>query len=181
MFKPLALAAACLALTATSLSLASESADTSEAQIPQPNSLPVEATPEPTCTPAAELLRLSLWRTRRPLAGRVICPLQPEHLDRLRTRFHRYALYRRVATFPGPGSGPKSPSDGRWWAIPWYIVCGESRGQFHIPDGAYQIIPSTWQAAGGLKYAANAGDATANEQHQVAHDLWGHTAWYGSC
>lgn len=99
-----------------------------------------------------------------------------------RSQFKDYRLYRRIAPYPGPGSGPLSPSDGRWWAIPWYIVCGESGGNFRVnADGAYQIIPSTWHAFGGGRFAGSAGYASPLEQHIIASRAWGNTPWYGAC
>jgi transglycosylase-like protein len=102
-----------------------------------------------------------------------------------RVRYGRYRVYRQVAPYPGPGSGPPSPADRRWWSVPWYVVCGESGGDFTInTDGAYQIIPSTWAAYGGLEFAPYPAAATPLEQHIVAARIRegaGLGAWYGAC
>lgn len=94
-----------------------------------------------------------------------------------------YRLYRRVATFPGPGHGPLSPADGRWWAIPWCVVAGESGGDFYVnADGGYQIIPSTWAAHGGRRFADVAGHATPLEQHIIAaRARRAGEPWFGGC
>jgi hypothetical protein len=63
------------------------------------------------------------------------------------------------------------------WAIPASVVQCESGGQNLPPNSAgasgyYQIIPSTWQAYGGDRYAATAYQATAQEQATVAASIW---------
>jgi septal ring factor EnvC (AmiA/AmiB activator) len=82
----------------------------------------------------------------------------------------------------GSGSGTSSsasagpalgPSGG--WAIPYPIVLCESGGQNLPPNSAgasgyYQIIPSTWQGAGGTGPAAYL--ASKAEQDAVATRLW---------
>lgn len=100
-----------------------------------------------------------------------------------RERLRVYAEYRTIAPYAGNCNGsPPGPADGCYWAIPWYIVCGESGGDFYVNlDGAYQIIPSTWASAGGLAYAPTAGQATPMAQHVIAAKLWPGTAWYGAC
>jgi septal ring factor EnvC (AmiA/AmiB activator) len=70
----------------------------------------------------------------------------------------------------GPALGP---SGG--WAIPYPIVLCESGGQNLPPNSAgasgyYQIIPSTWQGAGGTGAAAYL--ASKAEQDAVATRLW---------
>jgi septal ring factor EnvC (AmiA/AmiB activator) len=70
----------------------------------------------------------------------------------------------------GPALGP---SGG--WAIPYAIVLCESGGQNVPPNSAgasgyYQIIPSTWQGAGGTGPAAYL--ASKAEQDAVAARLW---------
>ncbi|MBV9004614.1 MAG: transglycosylase family protein, partial [Solirubrobacterales bacterium] len=65
------------------------------------------------------------------------------------------------------------PSGG--WAIPYAIVLCESGGQNLPPNSAgasgyYQIIPSTWQEAGGTGPAAYL--APKSEQDAVAQKLW---------
>ena len=103
-----------------------------------------------------------------------------------------------MATYPGPGSGPPSPADGRWWAIPWPIVCGESGGNFHVnADGGYQVIPSTWRAHTPshkqerrlerryhvhLHFGSTGGSSAPLEQHVVAHIArQAGEPWYGLC
>ena len=63
------------------------------------------------------------------------------------------------------------------WAIPAAVVMCESRGQNLGPNSAgasgyYQIIPGTWAAYGGLRYAPQAYLATADEQYVVAARIW---------
>jgi hypothetical protein len=67
----------------------------------------------------------------------------------------------------GASSGP--------WAIPWAIVECESGGQNLPPNSAgasgyYQILPSTWQGAGGSGPAAYL--ASKAEQDRIAASLW---------
>jgi hypothetical protein len=45
----------------------------------------------------------------------------------------------------------------------------ESRNRWHLRDGAYQIIPSTWRSVGGSGYAGRASPA---EQTFRAHRIW---------
>lgn len=71
------------------------------------------------------------------------------------------------------------------YAIPTYIVMCESGGNFGALNpsgagGAYQIIPSTWAAYGGLAYAPSAVSASEEAQHIVAGRIWsdvGASAW----
>lgn len=97
--------------------------------------------------------------------------------------FAKYQLYRQIAPYRSViGDGPPRPGDHRYYAIPWYIVCGESGGDFRVnADGAYQIIPGTWAAYGGTQFAPTAGAATPLQQHIVASRAWGNTPWYGAC
>jgi chromosome segregation ATPase len=75
---------------------------------------------------------------------------------------------------------------GDWfgdWAIPESIVMCESGGSFDAVNpssgagGAYQILPSTWEAYGG---EGNPEDASPSEQHDIAEQIWedsGSSAW----
>jgi chromosome segregation ATPase len=75
---------------------------------------------------------------------------------------------------------------GAWfgdWAIPESIVMCESGGSFDAVNpssgagGAYQILPSTWEAYGG---EGNPQDASPQEQHDIAQQIWqdsGSSAW----
>jgi hypothetical protein len=75
---------------------------------------------------------------------------------------------------------------GDWfgdWAIPESIVMCESGGSFDAVNpssgagGAYQILPSTWEAYGG---EGNPQDASPQEQHDIAQQIWqdsGSSAW----
>jgi septal ring factor EnvC (AmiA/AmiB activator) len=75
---------------------------------------------------------------------------------------------------------------GDWfgdWAIPESIVMCESGGNFDAVNpssgagGAYQILPSTWEAYGG---EGNPEDASPQEQHEIASEIWedsGASAW----
>ncbi len=68
------------------------------------------------------------------------------------------------------------PQGGGCWVIPESVVMCESGGSFTVINsigagGAYQIIPSTWRANGGLKWAGNAGNAPPQGQHIVAHRI----------
>lgn len=65
------------------------------------------------------------------------------------------------------------------WAIPYPIVLCESGGQNLTPNSAgasgyYQIIPSTWQGAGGTGPAAYL--APKSEQDKIASILWNNGA-----
>jgi septal ring factor EnvC (AmiA/AmiB activator) len=73
---------------------------------------------------------------------------------------------------------------GRWlggpYAIPTYIVMCESGGNYSAlnpTSGAYQILPSTWEAYGG-KGAPH--EAPKAEQDRIAAEIWadsGGSAW----
>jgi septal ring factor EnvC (AmiA/AmiB activator) len=76
---------------------------------------------------------------------------------------------------------------GRWlggpYSIPTYIVMCESGGDYSalnptsMAGGAYQIIPSTWEAYGGEGLAHEASKA---EQDRIAAEIWadsGPSAW----
>lgn len=72
------------------------------------------------------------------------------------------------------------------WAIPWSIVSCESHGHDDPPNSAgasgyYQIIPSTWIAYGGGKFASEAYEASKPDQDIVASRIWaggsGATQW----
>ena len=76
---------------------------------------------------------------------------------------------------------------GRWlggpYSIPTYIVMCESGGNYSalnptsMAGGAYQIIPSTWEAYGGQGLAHEAPKA---EQDRIAAEIWadsGPSAW----
>jgi chromosome segregation ATPase len=75
---------------------------------------------------------------------------------------------------------------GDWfgdWAIPESIVMCESGGNFDAVNpssgagGAYQILPSTWEAYGG---EGNPEDGAPSEQHEIAQQIWedsGSSAW----
>jgi hypothetical protein len=76
---------------------------------------------------------------------------------------------------------------GRWlggpYSIPTYIVMCESGGDYSALNassgagGAYQIIPSTWEAYGGQGEPQNAPKA---EQDRIAAEIWadsGGSAW----
>jgi hypothetical protein len=171
MWKPLALVVACCALVGTPYALAQT----------QGNPDTPNATASTPCTPLKQIYALKHWREAHPTKGKNPC--RSTDTEKLKARFFEYRHYRRIAPFHGPnGHGSPGPADGRWWAIPWHIVCGESGGNFRVnADGAYQIIPGTWASAGGTRYAPTAGAASPMEQHIIAHELWGHTAWYGDC
>lgn len=160
--------------------------------------------PAPPCSPARKIYALGRWNekhSRAPARGERICP-SSRHVRRLRTAYFEYRAYRMIATYPGPGSGPRSPHDGRWWSVPYYpIVCGESGGDWwpepNPADRAYQIIPSTWRAytpSRGeehqlerryrirLSFGSSAAEGGYLENHIVADRGWRDgTAWYGRC
>jgi Transglycosylase-like domain len=63
------------------------------------------------------------------------------------------------------------------WAIPSSVVQCESGGRNLPPNSAgasgyYQIIPGTWQAYGGGRYAPSAYQATARQQAVIAARIW---------
>lgn len=133
-----------------------------------------------SCIPARAVYAHKHWRWSHPGNHLEACP--STRIKELKESFFDYRLYRRVATFHAPfGHGRTSPADGRWWAKPWQVICGESRGDFYVNgDGAYQIIPSTWATHGGTRYAATAGGATPLEQHVIAHRAArAGEPWYG--
>jgi transglycosylase-like protein len=82
--------------------------------------------------------------------------------------------------------GATVPAEWNWsgpWAIPWQIVACESGGSYSALNpssgagGAYQIIPSTWQAYGGQGLPQLAPPA---EQDRIAAEIWadsGPSAW----
>jgi hypothetical protein len=79
-------------------------------------------------------------------------------------------------------SAPQSTGSGGY-SIPSYIVQCESGGNWHAVNpssgagGAYQIMPSTWQAYGGTGLPQNASPA---EQSAIASKIWsssGPGAW----
>lgn len=90
------------------------------------------------------------------------------------------------ATAPAPAPAATEPAaDGPFngWAIPEAIVMCESGGNFSALNpssgagGAYQILPSTWEAYGGSGLPHRAPPA---EQHRVAALIWadsGPAAW----
>lgn len=193
-----AVAAIAVALTLTVTATAVPESSTQSTHAP-----PAHAAPPRVCTAkafhpfAAAVWNLDRWRRAKPKPAtlhakrvRLGCAVSVSHRHamsrqwrRARKRFGIYRLYRQVATHPGPcNGGPRGPADGCWWSIPWQIVCGESGGNFFVnADGAYQIIPSTWAGAGGLRFAPTAGQATPLQQHIIAARLWGTTPWYGLC
>lgn len=98
--------------------------------------------------------------------------------DKAKESFFEYRKFRLVAPHYCGFGGP-SPAPG-YFAIDCNVVCGESRGDWHVnADGAYQIIPSTWRGAGGGRFSSTAGGATPLEQSVIAHKLEGKTPWYG--
>lgn len=99
-------------------------------------------------------------------------------IDRLRERVDR------IESSPAPGSRPAEPSfPGGPYSIPTYIVMCESGGNYSALNpssgagGAYQIIPSTWEAYGGKGLPHLASKA---EQDRIAALIWandGPGAW----
>lgn len=97
------------------------------------------------------------------------------------------------APAPAPASTSSSTSStqptatqstgGSGYAIPGYIVQCESGGNWHAVNpssgagGAYQIMPSTWQAYGGTGLPQ---DASPAQQSAIASKIWssaGPGAW----
>jgi peptidoglycan hydrolase CwlO-like protein len=94
------------------------------------------------------------------------------------TAARRRALEKQLAklqqTQPDAGSLPLGSTQ---WAIPAWVVQCESGGRNTGPNfvgasGYYQIIPSTWQGAGGQGPAAYL--APKSEQDRIASILWNH-------
>ena len=85
---------------------------------------------------------------------------------------------------PQPAPAPATSSSGSGgYSIPGYIVNCESGGNWNAVNpssgagGAYQIMPSTWQAYGGTGLPQNASPA---EQSAIARKIWdsaGPGAW----
>jgi len=74
-------------------------------------------------------------------------------------------------------AAPHASASGGGWAIPSSVVQCESGGLDLGPNSAgasgyYQIIPSTWAAYGGTKYAESAYQATAQQQAAIASRIW---------
>jgi len=78
--------------------------------------------------------------------------------------------YWRLTPYLGP--------HGSRWAIPCAIVACESRGNFRAYNGvlgaggAYQVIPGTWAAYGGRRFAPVAQAASRYGQHVIASRIW---------
>lgn len=70
-------------------------------------------------------------------------------------------------------------SGGKWNALNPVSLRGEPRGA----GGAWQIIPSTWAAWGGLRYAQYADLAPPEGQMAIARYGWAHNpqAWRPLC
>ena len=84
---------------------------------------------------------------------------------------------------PSTGGGGYSSTGGGGYSIPSGIVQCESGGNWHAVNpssgagGAYQIMPSTWQAYGGSGLPQ---DASPAEQSAIASKIWatsGPGAW----
>lgn len=118
----------------------------------------------------------------------------PRATGRDRSRGRRGHGLRRGAGAPASGGVPapapggarrgdgtaEQPPPSRWhwagaWSIPWSIVACESGGDYGALNpssgagGAYQIIPSTWEAYGGRGAPHT---APAAEQDRVAARIW---------
>ncbi|MBY8887781.1 transglycosylase family protein [Streptomyces sp. PTM05] len=73
-------------------------------------------------------------------------------------------------------SAASHPTDAQWTAVAQCESSGnwqnhDSGGNGHY--GGLQFSPSSWAAAGGLKYAPRADQATKAEQIAVANTLYG--------
>ncbi len=87
----------------------------------------------------------------------------------------------RVLAWHASAAAQASPAEhsggSAGWAIPSSVVQCESGGRNLPPNSAgasgyYQIIPGTWQAYGGGRYAPSAYQATAQQQAVVAARIW---------
>lgn len=180
---------------------AAAAAPTSTTHPGQATSDPCSAHPRPAAEQrklATTAFALRRWRAPKPsdhavgqmrqlrrCAPRSALPAMRRSWRAAKRELARYVTYRQVAPYRGPGgSGPRSPHDGRWWAIPYYIPACESGGggppDFHVGfAGAYGILVATWHQYGdGHWYEA--GDAPALPQHQAARRIWlavGPSAW----
>lgn len=114
--------------------------------------------------------------------GRVV-PARPRHYARSIRTFRRYLAPPAPVAAPGDRISSKPAYAGGRWAIPAGIVMCESHGNYGAVNpssgagGAYQILPSTWQAMGGRGLPQNASPA---EQDRVAAKVWrvqGRSAW----
>lgn len=81
--------------------------------------------------------------------------------NRERREYGRYRAFREIAPYRGGGT---------YWAIPFYIVNCESRGEWgaHNPSGAsgpYQLLGH------GAPYPATTWREKM-ENHRIARDLW---------
>lgn len=85
-----------------------------------------------------------------------------KHWRQKRKAYGRYRALRQVAPYPGGGT---------WWAIPYYIVYCESRGDWgaYNPSGAadpYQLMPEH-----GAPFPADTWQEKM-ETHRIAAALW---------
>jgi hypothetical protein len=93
------------------------------------------------------------------------------YLRRLKEILHPPVYLSAVGAPPQPPAGTLSPRG----SLPNCTWAPESGGDYHGPNnpssgasGKYQIIPSTWAAYGGTKYAKEARAATPAQQDEIA-------------
>ncbi|HWF74805.1 MAG TPA: transglycosylase family protein [Solirubrobacteraceae bacterium] len=130
----------------------------------------------------------ALLHSKRAAAERVRA-IQVAQLEATRTRqsqlSHELSVVEAqqvAASAPAASGSPVPYGNGGatgGWAIPYAIVLCESGGQNLTPNSAgasgyYQILPSTWQGAGGSGPAAYL--APKSEQDRIASILWNHGA-----
>jgi hypothetical protein len=80
-----------------------------------------------------------------------------------------FALALTVALMLGAGRGENPGPAGPWWKV---AVCEES-GRNDPTYGYLGIIPQTWAAYGGRRFAPLAGGASWREQVTVARRIVG--------
>lgn len=93
------------------------------------------------------------------------------YLRALKDIIHPPVYLSAVGSPTQPPAGTLSPRG----TLPYCTWGPESGGNYYGPNnpktqasGKYQIIPSTWEAYGGTKYAAQARDATPAQQDEIA-------------
>jgi Transglycosylase-like domain len=100
-----------------------------------------------------------------------------ERSAQFQARRHHARVVASHVSAAAQASPAEASSGSTGWAIPSSVVQCESGGRNLPPNSAgasgyYQIIPGTWQAYGGGRYAPSAYQATAQQQAVVAARIW---------
>jgi hypothetical protein len=132
----------------------------------------------------AQVWRLPSWERAKPkrktIAAwhhKLACAAGPGHRRAMKERWRRdrRAFYRHRAAEREREALTPYCEGGRCYAIPVYIVECESGGDYGALNassgagGAYQVLPSTWEAYGGQGAPQ---DASRLEQDRIAGEIW---------